>query len=316
MKHASTSRIAPALALAALLASCAGDGSPAAGGAGTGAPAEEPERAAVAGDGDLRCPQKVRKDLAGPDIVGVKLGMNVDEALGTARCALGEDAHVKTEQRWLDRLDTYGIELGTQAFTVRKGDHRPCEYAREWRECEGDRKWEHVDEVLVVATPGAPGKETAMAVWRTQHFREGRMPPVQAVLDALLEKYGEPQVREQSDKPWSYSAGYRELRWVRDRSGAALADPNPMFGQCSNAIYGRDERISAQWRDGCGLNIRARVLLSGDNPGLALELQTAMLQQSRMHAHVEAMKSELQQLGKVRREAEVQQAGEAGDVRL
>jgi hypothetical protein len=173
-----------------------------------------------------------------------------------------------------------------------------------------------VDEVLVVATPGAPGKETARAIWRTQHFREGRMPAVQAVLDALVAKYGAPQATEESDRPWSHSAGYRELRWVRDRRGAPVADPNPLFRQCHGAIRGRDEQTSAVWRDGCGLTVRARVLLSGKNPGLAMELQTAMLEQSEMYAHVEAMQTELQQLGQARRDDEVRQAGDASDVRL
>lgn len=322
MKHTRTHATA-ALALAPILAlaACGGAGD---GGAGDPAGTAEPTAAApgAAGADDereeaaLRCPDASGAAAAGPDIVGVRLGMTVDEALAAARCALGEDARVKTAQRWLDRLETYGVELGTQSFTLHKGDHRPCNYQREWQECDGDRKWTHVDEVLVVATPGAPGKETARAIWRTQHFREGRMPAVQAVLDALVAKYGAPQWTEESDRPWSHSAGYRELRWVRDRRGAPLADPNPLFRQCDGAIHGRDEQTSAMWRDGCGLTIRARVLLSGKNPGLALELQTAMLEQSQMYAHVEAMKSELQQLGQARRDDEVRQAGDASDVRL
>src|SRR3546814_2995622 len=69
----------------------------------------------------LRCPPKVRDDLTGPDVLGVRLGMTHAEALATMRCALGEDAPVKTEARWFDRLDTNGIELGPQAFTVQQG---------------------------------------------------------------------------------------------------------------------------------------------------------------------------------------------------
>lgn len=296
------------------LSACGGNGELAEGQVEGGVPLDELEQAAVATEGDLDCPAKVRKDLAGPDIVGLKLGMTLDEAMGTARCALGADAQVKTEQRWLDRMDTYGVELGTQFFEVRQGEHRPCNYAREWQECESELKWGHVDEVVSVATPGVPGKEAAMAIWRKQAFREGQMPSAQALVDALVAKYGEPQVVDESDRQRGYSAGYRELQWLQDGRGAPLSDPNPLFGQCRGAIHRAED--SVRWRDGCGLTIRAQVLLSGQNPGLAMELHTAMLQQSTMHAHVDALQSELQQLGQARREAEVQQAGDASDVRL
>src|SRR3546814_11912376 len=87
---------------------------------------------AKAGDdaATLRCPPKVRDDLTGPDVLGVRLGMTHDEALAIVRCALGEDAPVKTEVRWFDRLDTNGIELGPQAFTVQPGESKPCDYQR------------------------------------------------------------------------------------------------------------------------------------------------------------------------------------------
>lgn len=309
----------PAFAL--VLVAC-GDGGETA--AGAKAPATSPAAAATAAqDGrqpGLHCPAKVRKELQGPDITGLLLGMTLDEALHTARCALGEDAVVKTDNQWLKKpdgryIDTYGIELGTQTFTVKKGDHRPCNYQSEWQSCEGALKWEHVDEIVTVAIPGAPGKETALAMWRTQNFREGQMPPTQSLLEALIAKYGEPQHVENSDRQRGYTAGYRELRWMRDRGGSPLTDPNPLFRQCFNAISGRGESTSVSWRDGCGLNIWARVYLSGQNPGLAMELNMGMVQQSDLWAHGEATQAELQQLGEARRGAEVKKAGDA-DVKL
>lgn len=314
-RHWRVSRLAAMAAFALLLSACGGgNGEPAEGEAGGGVPPDGIGQSAVATEGALDCPAKVRKDLAGADIVGVKLGMTLDEALGAARCALGADAQVKTEQRWLDRLDTQGVELGTQFFEVRKGEHRPCDYAREWQKCEGKLKWEHVDEVLSVATPGVPGKEATMAIWRKQTFREGQMPPAQALVDALVAKYGQPQVVEESAQRRGYSAGYREMQWMQDGRGAPLTEPNPLFGQCRGAIRRAEDGVI--WREGCGLTIRAQVLLSGQNPGLAMELYTSMLQQSAMHSHVESLQSELQRLGQARREAELKQAGDASDVRL
>lgn len=308
------------LALSVLVLSACGGGSGLAEGQEEGGvPIDELEAAAAAAPGGaapLRCPAKVRKDLAGPDITGLRLGMTLEEALSTARCSLGEDAVVSEEKRWLDRIDTYGIDLRTQFFTVEKGSYRPCNYAREWQECRGKFKWEHTDEIVSVATPGAPGKEKATVVWRTQKFRDGQMPSAEAALKALVDKYGQPQLRESSDAPRGYAAGTRDLRWIYDRAGNPLSEANPLFNQCRNGVHASGSDTSASWRDGCGLTISARVVLSGKNPGLAMELNTAMIQQSDTFAQVEGMRAELERQGRARRDAEVKEAGDASDVRL
>lgn len=267
-------------------------------------------------DGGLDCPPDVREGLAGPDMTGIRLGMTLDEALATARCNLGEDAVVKTETRWLDSLDTYGVELDVQLFTVQKGDHRACDFAREWQECQGGEKWDHVDEVVSVGTPGAPGEETAWVVWRTQNFRPGQMPAAQAVLDALVAKYGPPQRSEAVDERRGYSAGRRDLQWVLDPGGQPMSEANPLFHRCIGGVYAEPDSTRVSWTKGCGLNISARVMLAGDNPGLAMELHTAMVDQTALFDHVEAMKQSLARAGQARREAEVQAGGEADDVRL
>lgn len=302
-----------------LLSACGGGAELAEGQEEGGVPIDELEAAAAAAPGGaapLRCPAKVRKDLAGPDITGLRLGMTLEEALSTARCNLGEDVVVSEEKRWLDRIDTYGVDLGTQFFTLEKGSYRPCNYAREWQECRGKFKWEHTDEIVSVATPGVPGKEKTLVVWRTQKFRDGQMPSAEATLKALVDKYGQPQLRENSDAPRGYAAGTRDLQWIYDRAGNPLSEVNPLFNQCRNAVYATGSDTSARWREGCGLTLSARVVLSGKNPGLAMELHTAMIQQSDTFAHVEGMRAELERLVRARRDAEVKEAGDASDVRL
>src|SRR3546814_18447653 len=104
------------------------------------------------------------------------------------------------------------------------------------------------------------------------------MPALQSVIDALVAKYGQPQHVEQSDKRWSNTAGWRELRWMSDRRGAPLSDPNPMFRQCWTGAkpvrrtQGGDGGTRVSWSDGCGLTLTATAFLLGQNPVIAAEL--------------------------------------------
>ncbi len=273
------------------------------------------EQAAEAAPG---CPPPARKDLAGPDILGIKLGMSHEQALAATRCALGADAVVKSEKRWFNRLDTQGVQLGPQSFLAKQGDSRPCNYAREWQECEGKLKWERLGEAVSVATPGAPGKEQAVAIWRSQYFQEGKMPTVDATVAALEAKYGKPQaIESQGDSGYYKFAGSRELQWVQASNGAPLSDPNPMFALCRNGISGTaDGSNNVSWREGCGLNITATLNLHRANPALVSELHVRMVDQGRLLAHAKATEEELRRQGDARRAEEVRQAGGASDVRL
>ena len=276
-------------------------------------PAAAPEAATgpePGATGDLRCPAPVREGLPGPDIIGLRLGMTADEALATARCALGTDAEVSTANRWLDRLDTHGVELGTQTFTVRKGEHRPCDFRREWQECEGGLKWLHVDEVVTV-TPGAPGRDRPphpprAALPRRRHAAgrrcSMRWSPSTASRNGPRNRTSRAGIRPGTAGP-SGCATMRAIRWQRPTrcSTAAAVNAHP------NAT-GPSGPTGAT-------SIQAWIALSGRNPALAMEVGTAMLHQGSLYAHVEAMQDELRRLGQARREAEVQ-AAEARDVRL
>jgi len=315
-------RVATVAALAALLAACGGKpgGEPAAGAKDKdmGETVDELDEAAAESAGGMQCPPKARKELAGPDIVGLKLGMRYDEALATARCALGANAVVNEEKRWFDDLDTQGVELGPQTFTIMQGRFRPCDYAREWQECDGKYKWEHRDEAINVAAPGAPGKEQVVAIWRSQYFPEGKRPTVDATLAALKGKYGEPQVMtENADSGNALHAGSWDLVWVRALDGAPMTEPNPLFHACQYGISGKaDGSFHASWREGCGLNIRAEVYRSRGNPALAGELHVSMMNQDALARHKRATEDELRRVGDARRAEEVQQAGGSGDVKL
>src|SRR3546814_20873694 len=100
---------------------------------------------------------------------------------------------------------------------------------------------------------------------------------LQSVIDALVAKYGQPQHVEQSDKRWSNTAGWRELRWMSDRRGAPLSDPNPLFRQCwtgaqpARRTKGGDGGPQVSWSAGCGLTTRAKDCISGQHPATVAE---------------------------------------------
>ena len=120
------------LVLSALVLSACGGNELAEGQEEGGVPLDELEEAAMAGpDGPapLRCPAKVRKELSGPDIIGLRLGMTLPEAMATTRCSLGEEAVVTEEYRCLYCFFSNGVAVGTQFFTVENGSYRPCNFA-------------------------------------------------------------------------------------------------------------------------------------------------------------------------------------------
>lgn len=315
--HKNIGRLAIVIAVAGL-AACSGNDGATAPGKAAETPSASDGSGRQAADVAPDCPPPARKDLPGPDILGIRLGMRHEEALAATRCALGAETVVTTEKRWFDRLDTQGVALGPQSFLAKQGESRPCNYAREWQECEGKRKWVRLGEAVNVATPGAPGKEQAVAIWRSQYFQEGKMPTVDATVAALTAKYGNPQETENlGDSGYYKFAGSRELKWVRASNGAPLSDPNPMFALCHNGISGSaDGDNNVSWREGCGLTISATINLHRDNPALVSELHVRMVDQSRLLAHANATQEELRRQGEARRAEEVRQAGGASDVRL
>lgn len=271
-------------------------------GGGTHAGATAPE--------GLECPADVPAG-PGPDIAGLRFGMSLDEAMRAARCLAGADAPVVADASFVRDLDTQGVRLGTQFFTVGVDDGSAC---NRWRNPDGcnaapDPGGEP-KESIAIAIPGMPGHERALAIWRTQEFPEGSQPSVDSLRDALLKKYGPAQGIEQYD-----DSSFVMMNWTRDATGAPISPQNPLSVNCAGAINGKASQVSARWGEGCGVNIRAELWRSEANHGLARELDVSMIDQAAMQAQVETMKAALKREGAARR-AEELRAAEKQDVAL
>jgi len=297
-------RAAAALSIVVLLAACGKDDKAAAAlGSEPAAAAASPQ--AAAGD-DLRCPAKIKTAVEGPDIAGLRLGLTRDEALTLARCAQ-RDGVVVSENRFLSGLNTGAMKLGPQQFTVQSGDTAECKFTSfsDAQDCGiGQRVWKHIAETVVVATPGVPGRETAVGIWRTQNYRSGEQPAATTVQQALIDKYGPPQFTQKNEgnRPWV------QLWWLRDPSGRVLSEQNPLTGRCPTIRAHGSE--SQSWSEACGLTIAAMLTMATDNPLLVADLSVGMADQARLYAYGEAMQEEIIALEKQRQEGEARAASE------
>ena len=257
------------------------------------------------------CPGKVDAALTGPDIVGLKLGMTRDAALNFARC-LNQEALVNFEGNWLQGLRTFGIKLAPQAFTTRVGESSPCKYKSfdDMQKCGvGNRVWNHVAELITVASPGAPGREKVVGIWREQHFKPGEMPAAETLMPALVQKYGPPQMTQAQAGAWM------RLDWVQDPSGTPL----PANSRGLNACRGINARgqDAHSWSESCGLTLTAMIMLSRENPGLVRELNIGMVHQQALYTLGTSLQVELQAMDRQRRRREIEQSkGSNANVKL
>jgi len=192
------------------------------------------------------CSAKVDAALPGPDIVGLKLGMPREDALNFARC-LNKESFVAFEGAWIQGLRSYGIKLAPQAFSTYVGESKPCKYNSmdEMQKCgAGNRAWPHVAEKITVVSPGIPGREKVMAIWREQHFKAGEMPAAEALLPALVQKYGPPQITQQQPNQWM------RLDWLQDASGTPIQQGSRSHGNCRS--IGARAQDSHSWSEACG----------------------------------------------------------------
>ena len=259
----------------------------------------------------LKCPAKVNKDLPGPDVIGIKLGMSQEQALNIVRCHTKDQAYVSFQPRWLE-IQTYGIQLGPQAFQAQHGDTSECSFRSfsDMQKCgAGNRLGNHVAEKIVVATPGLPGRETVVGIWRSQSFKEGEMPARDSVVDALVKKYGPFQHQITGDPR------REDLFWGQDSTGNVPSEQSPLAHYCISG--GALPTGGAVWREGCGLNIAVRIIFNPQNPNLVKDIHLGMIHQENLWSYAEAIQVELEELEQKRRQEELNRARDAGsDIQL
>lgn len=308
------------IALIPLLAACGDEppapttaASPAAAAASEAAPAATAPAGGTADEAapavaQVACPPSVQ-ERAGPDIIGLKLGMKRDEALNVVLCHNGA-ADVAYEDRWL-QLETHGHKLEKQSFTATVGQKKDCRYNDV--QCILGDPWERVDERIIVASPGTAGNETVVGVWRTQVFPEGQMIAFDDALAALSQKYGEPQFQGEQGSGRNV---WRMVRWAKDTTGQPFSESNPQFRQCAHAVN-PDGQHGQSWSAGCGMTIGAMMKAAPLNPDLVAEMRVGMMDQQALYDYGEALQAQLDEMHAGAREQQLDAAKKAaGDIKL
>jgi hypothetical protein len=289
-----------------------------------GAPVEQAAAAASDPQGPFfdpaltrpRCPARV--DTArypGADVVDVRLGMSRDEALAILHCERPAFSVRGGGSLLGSRFDRG--ELGPQSFTVLNGQRQPCDSMDAMMNVAGGGcragtfLFEGTTESIAVETPGMPGQQRVLAVWRRQLFEASRLPAVDDVVAGFVRKYGAATQRQ--NETWQTT-----LHWAWDSVGNPLTVVNPLFRECANNLN-PVEGSSQRWSEGCGQTIAVQVTRSNDNPGLASEYHVALINQSAFYRAGETLDAQLAAQTEAGRQQEVERArsnNAAGDLDL
>jgi hypothetical protein len=186
-------------------------------------------------------------------VIGIELGMGLDDALLLLRCHGGEIGHyayltsslrIRNGERFLDKQGLSFVRSrrisSCDDIALKQGNPSV------WNtKCltKGVSDLD-VTESIEILTPGAPGAQKVISVMRRQNFASGDQPASEDIRRALIAKYGEP----------TFSSGFSSsftLAWARDAKG------NPPHNQSSCRID--PSNSTGSYSSNCGRSIGAIV---------------------------------------------------------
>jgi len=273
----------------------------------------------------VTCPPAVQTPGLGPDtpvqdIAGIRPGMGFDEVVANLACR-GDVPHIEYAPLW-NLAENFGVPTRQ---LLRASDGVPCTRAeanasRAICEDAGGRLTplkDFTQEFAVVFT-GLPGEERAHAIWRHQSFAEADYPVTNDLLADLTEKYG-PAHLDRSGHHFYISKirhGSLPLYWnYRHPSGTVtprpadtmsamqsyrdcINGPTPWFGtrkSWNTPLF----NARSEWRNGCGLTIRAEVVPVEGNANRVRELNVVVMNQNTLFQESQAFEARLRETGHV-----------------
>ena len=235
----------------------------------------------------LLCTGALAQAAPADDVVGLEIGMSFDESVALAK-KMDDVALTETVEQWIRQ--NHGVPTRQ---LLRASDGKACaskpKPQRGWQPfptCSTDggrfQARQDIGNEIIVAFAGMPGNEEAISIWRHTLFKSGEQPAVSAVEQALMEKYGKPNIRQTESGYYSMSHrnGAIALDWVYAPSGKLLTDSTAK----SRCVNGPKPwfRTKHSWNAGCGLTIRAEILPVPGQRLLAQELNVTVVRQDQL----------------------------------
>ena len=175
------------------------------------------------------------------DIGGVKLGMSLEEVRALLRHhkTLTKYSEETTQLTELNSKYISVVRVSTPTQPRKPGTHAPHDS----------------DQILVFFSP-IPGKETVLKVGRERNFSTDSLGAKDQVIDAMIEKFGQPWARDQSTPMITFGqprdpSGVLKLVWRSAPANLFFPAGTPDTGACSSYI---DFGVQGpSWGDfGCG----------------------------------------------------------------
>lgn len=273
------------------------------------------EEVARARRGPVQCAARLPARRAGvpvDDVLGVRPGMLIDEALPFVLCShplliVHRDS---TTNRF--NLQTFGVPvvqsvIATFARAQERRSRTSKQILADLQQATMDRAnnrarrdVEPGQSAWLVGTMGLPGEERVTDVAREEWYAEGEEPTIAAVEEALVSKYGVPTSVQRN-------AGQHILRWAYLPDGTRLDDPDG--ARCAGSAY---RTAAVSFIATCGTVVNAVVDGRRDNPAIARTLHVRSMHQANAYALIERTSAALQAREASRRRKQVEQARQRG----
>jgi hypothetical protein len=226
-----------------------------------------------------------------PGFPDLELGMRRDDALRELACERG-GYDISTFDGFFD-FETYDTQLGPQyiQLTTNHGDIcRKSGVARD-EKCSskpvghGDHSARSIyGEAMELWTPGLPGEETLLGIWREHTYRDAGPSP-QTIVEHLTAQFGAPSHEE--IKPGTSL----RLGWGKDNQERPILAQSPLSSCVMNLDPGSSH--NSHWREPCGWTAGAILLLSDDSRTVE-RYWVAMIDQHGLIESGESMRSSIE----------------------
>ncbi len=262
--------------------------------------------------GKVKCPAKVSMKRAAnepvDDVVGVRPLMPWAEASKLILC--DREMLVITENTGRGyNINTYGQQIH-QGFDAKFAEPRKVKTSRDYMvemsEEMARRSGNAVDIPLqpgqvrwFASTMGLPGQEQVLSIAREEYYEADKLPAIESVVQALVEKYGQPSSVVDDNQIMMM------LYWLYDPAGGKIAPTDPRVNRCRISV---SPDAGTSLSEDCGIAVGAGIRSAQDNRDLAHSLSVSAQQGAAGYALLRRTEAALQQTDETRKAEELNKA--------